>query len=489
MKFFLCVLTGALILVATLSAGTVPGRAGQKVYVISVSGPVEPAMAAYIQRAVAEATKDPWSVILFKLDTFGGRVDAAFDIVHTLMTIPRERSIAYVEKKAISAGALIALASGTLVMQENTLIGDCAPMVQTKEGSREAGEKIQTVLRAQFRTLARRNHYPEVLAQAMVSKGMTVYQVTLDHHITYMDQQTFDDLPAEKRAAIQSRKTVVAQGHLLTMDDKEAVALGFSKKSVTGLDQALTALGYDGCETVLITETWSERLIRKLHPFLPLLMLVGIGAIYTEIKAPGFGLPGIIGVVCLGVVFFNQFLVGLADYTEILLFLIGFLLLGMEVFVLPGFGVAGLLGLLVMGVGLVLSLQGFVIPDPSFPWETALLMKNLGQVLGTFVGALGISFLVIRFVLPGVSRWIKGPYLSATLETAHAGPETVLDVLPGQTGMALTPLRPSGKIKIHGRKLDGVTQGEFIDPDTRIQVVGVEKSYVIVRSDHGIKEA
>jgi membrane-bound serine protease (ClpP class) len=136
--------------------GTLPA-ADKTIHVIPVSGTVEPGMAAFIKRSVDEIlSADPDALMVFKLDSFGGRVDAALDIVETLSDIPHGQSISFVEKRAISAGALIALAGNVLVMKHNTLIGDCAPIIQTSEGQKEMGEKTQTVLRAQFRSLAKK---------------------------------------------------------------------------------------------------------------------------------------------------------------------------------------------------------------------------------------------------------------------------------------------------------------------------------------------
>jgi membrane-bound serine protease (ClpP class) len=452
-----------------------------KLYIIPVSGMVEPGMAAYVRRAIESIENDKQGVVVFKMDTFGGRVDSAFEIVEAITRVPGERSVAYVEKRAISAGALIALAAGTLVMKENTLMGDCAPIIQTSEGQKEAGEKTQTVLRAQFRTLAKRNNYPEVLAEAMVTKGMEVYQVTLDGQTRYMDSIAYGDLSEADKKRISRKKTIVAKGELLTMDDKEAAELGFSRQSVANLDAALAFLGYQDYEQVVIVETWSEKLVRTLQPILPILMLVGIGAIYTEIKAPGFGIPGVVGIICLSLVFFNQYLVGLADYTELLVFMIGFLLLGVEVFVLPGFGVAGITALMVIAVGLVLSFQNFILPDPALPWEARLMVKNFGLVMGSFLGALLISLFMIRFVLPRVSRVVSGPYLAATLEDSHADSKEALTVSPGETGVALTQLRPSGKVRIRSQKIDAITQGNFIEPGKPIQVTQIVQNHVVVQ--------
>ena len=464
---------------------TFASQAGPTVYIIPVSGTVEPGMAAYVKRVLKEIsgktkTKTE-AVFIFKMDTFGGRVDAALDIVDTISNIPKGKTIAFVEKRAISAGALIALSSNLLFMKDNTLIGDCAPIINSKEGMEMAGEKIQTVLRAKFRALAKKNNYPVVLAQSMVSLDMEVYQVVMGGKKTFMDKKTYDDLTEDEKEKITEKKTIVAKGELLTMDDAEALDLGFSQKSVKNIDEVLSVLGVESNEIITIEESWSETLVRFLHPFLPVLMLIGIGAVYTEIKAPGFGLPGMIGILCLGLVFFSQYLVGLADYTELLILLIGFLLLGVEVFVLPGFGVAGISGLVLIAAGLVLSFQGFVIPDPSLPWEGPLLMTNLALVLGSFMAALFISLFMIRFVLPRISKIVKGPYLETTLSQSQVDTTTQLDIHKGDTGIAHSFLRPSGKVIINHKKIDAIARGEFIEQGTRVMIDKVEYNRVIVK--------
>lgn len=453
-----------------------------KIHVVPVAGTVEPGMAAFVKRSLEQIRAiDPDALIVFKMDTFGGRVDSALEIVDTISEVPKGKSISYVEKKAISAGALIALAGNVLVMKENTLIGDCAPIIQTSEGQKEVGEKTQTVLRAQFRTLAKKNGYPEVLAESMVTKRMEVYRVTRDGKTSYMDKTEFNDLTEEEKKLVTEKRTVVAEGELLTMDDTEARDLGFSKASVTNLDQALEALGYKDYELLEMTESWSESLVRFLQPLLPILMLIGIGALYTELKAPGFGLPGIIGICCLALVLFNQYLVGLADYTELLLLIIGCMLMAVEVFVFPGFGIAGIAGIMVLGAGLVLSFQGFVMPDPDLPWEGRLMIRNLAMVLGSFAGALALSLFMVRFVLPRFSKVVKGPYLEADLADSRVESEEARAVGPGDEGIAVSALRPSGKIKIAQRKIDAVTRGQFIDPNTPVIVEAVEQNHVIVR--------
>ena len=454
-----------------------------KVFIISVKGMVEPGMAAYIKRSLESIQSGPDDIVIFKLDTFGGRVDSAIDIVDSITNIPKGKTIAFVDKRAISAGALIALSSGQLIMKNNTFIGDCAPIIQTSEGNKMAGEKVETVLRAKFRSLARKNNYPVALAESMVSLGMEVYQVEMDGKKIYMDKNAYDDLTEEEKQRIISKKTIVAKGELLTMDDVEAFELGFSRKIVNNLDEALEFLGCEGLDIINVEESWSENLVSLLQPLLPVLMLIGIGGLYMEMKAPGFGLPGAIGIICLCIVFFNQYLVGLADYTEFLLLLLGILLMGLEIFVFPGFGVAGVSALLIIGVGVVLSLQNFVIPDPSFPWEKSLLISNMAEVLGTFVLAFVLSIFMVRFVLPKLSRLLKNnPYLETTLGEFHVNTASLTSLKPGDSGIAYTILRPAGKIIINNKKIDAVTRGDFIEQGMPVIVDRIELNKVIVKN-------
>jgi len=153
-------------------------------------------------------------------------------------------------------------------------------------------------------------------------------------------------------------------------------------------------------EVIRIEQNWSETMVRFIGSIAPILMMIGLAALYMEMKAPGFGVPGIIGIICLAIVFLNQYMVGLADYTELLVIGFGLVLMGIEVFVLPGFGVAGFAGIVCLAVGLILSLQGFVLPDPSIPWQLDILVNNVSQV----VGALIVSFLVGLFFCGMCSR-------------------------------------------------------------------------------------
>jgi membrane-bound serine protease (ClpP class) len=452
----------------------------KKVYVIPISGTVDPGMSAFLKRAFRDISEDRDALFVIEMDTFGGRVDSALQMVETLLNVPKGKTIAFVSTRAISAGALIALACNELVMKHHTTIGDCAPISYSSEGPKMLGEKFQSPLRAKFRSLAKRNGYPETLAEAMVTAELEVYEVVIGEKTLYMDAQAFDDLSQAEKEKVSSKKTIVAKGELLTMEDTEAVELGFSKMSVANIDEMLHQMGIENYDIIRIEESWSESLVRLIDTIAPILMMIGLAALYTEVKAPGFGLPGIIGITCLALVFLNQYLVGLADYTELIIIGIGIVLMGFEIFVIPGFGITGIAGLIFIAVGLVLALQDFVIPDPSFPWQKTLLTNNIIKVLGAFLSAVLAALFLLRYVLPRLSRVVEGPYLTATLEKSHADSIEAMKLSVGETGIAMTFLRPSGKVKIKGEIFDVVTEGEFMEKGTPVVISKIKGSRVIV---------
>jgi membrane-bound serine protease (ClpP class) len=481
--FFILVLAGlaGFLKPSALGAPDSAAAAPQKtVYVISISGEVDPGMAAFVDRAEKTAANDSNALVVVKIDTFGGRVDSALEIVDTLLKIPADRSIAFVDKKAISAGALIALACGDLVMRPTTTIGDCAPISYSQEGIEMLGEKFQSPIRAKFRALAKRNGYPEKLTEAMVSSEKEVYSVKIDGRQHFLDASDYNDLTDAEKKKLTGKKTVVEKGELLTMEANEAVDLGFSEFTAESVENMLHQMNVENYTLVPIDESWSEAMVRLIGRIAPILMMIGLAGLYLEMKAPGFGLPGIVGITCLAIVFLSQYMAGLADYMELLIVVFGLVLMGFEVFVLPGFGVAGFAGIVLITVGMVLTLQDFVIPDPAIPWETDLLVHNITMVIAAYIGAFLAALLFLRYVLPRFSIGRQGPFLTTDLKMAHADSSEIPKIHVGDTGFAHSYLRPSGKAMIHDDLFDVVTEGEFIEKGTPIVVLKIQGNRIIV---------
>ena len=278
-----------------------------------------------------------------------------------MMGITQCSTYAYVEQKAISAGALVSLANNRIAMGKGTTIGDCAPITQGQEGIVMLGEKIQSPLRAKFRTLAEKNGYPTLLTEAMVTADLGVVAAVPGDSLRkalaksqpktrpgsgkagadsardgpagtsapyrFFTAKQWENLSDKDKQAYQSHKIVAAEGQLLTLTDREAQEYGLSQGSFASLDEFLAFKGWTKAGES--ATTWSEDLVRVIGTIAPLLMLIGFGALYLEFKTPGLSLFGFIGLACLGIVFGSKYAVGLANYTELLLLLAG-------VAVLPG---------------------------------------------------------------------------------------------------------------------------------------------------------
>jgi membrane-bound serine protease (ClpP class) len=453
----------------------------RKAFVIPVSGTVDHGMAAFIGRGLKEAQKDGGrSLIILDIDTFGGQLDAALDIVDSVSACTAP-TIAFVRSKAISAGALIAFAADQIVMRSGTTIGDVAPIINTSDGPKTLGEKHQSPIRAKFRTLARKNGYPETLSEAMVTEEIAVYEVTLPDTVMYLDSMQIAGLDKQIKSKIQSQKQIVRKGELLTMTEAEAEKYGFSKMTVSSINEMLTAMGHTNVEIITIGKSWSEHLVSIIAMLAPVLMMLGFACLYIEMRSPGFGIPGIIGIACLAIVFFGQYMVGLANYTEALLIVAGIVLLAVEIFVLPGFGIAGFSGIALILVAMVLSFQSFVIPSPELPWQTEILKRNILRFSLSILGSITLIFIFFKYFLERLGKVIKGPYLAATLGNAQS--TEGMDFVPkvGDRGIASTSLRPAGKVRIGNDLCDVVTDGGmFIDDGTEVVVLVVQGNRIVV---------
>ena len=462
------------------SAPTIPQK---RVVVIPVEEEVDQGLYAFLKRATGEALKEKPDVIVYKVNTYGGELHSAFEIVDLLQSVKDAKTYVYVEQKAISAGALIALAANRIAMGEGTTIGDCAPITQSSEGGIVMlGEKIQSPLRAKFRNLAERNGYPSLLSQAMVTPDIGVVKAVPAGDARakapeFFTVREWDGLSDARRARFESHEVVVRDGELLTMTDREAERHGFSQGSFRDFDAFLSANGFAVTRT--FATTWSEDLARAVGKFTPLLLLVGFGALYLEFKTPGLSIFGGIGVLCLAVAFGAKYAVGLADHTELLLLLGGFALFAVEIYLMPGTLIAGFLGFGLIVAALTLSLQGFTVPSPDKPWELNTMVDNLALTLGMAALALFIPLVAARFLLPRLTGRASVA-LEATLRGAHAADAPPLRA--GERGEARTALRPAGKAAFAGAVYEVTSSGAFIEAGAPIEILHVRGREVVVHA-------
>jgi membrane-bound serine protease (ClpP class) len=270
------------------------------------------------------------------------------------------------------------------------------------------------------------------------------------------------------------------------MDDVEAKTLSFSRMSVASEQEMFDSLGYPSPAITRIDKNWSEELVKVLAVIAPVLMTIGIGLLYIEFKTPGLVAPGVAGALCLAIVFFGQYMVGLANYTDILLAALGIVLIGTDIFVFATGGLVAIPGGIILVTALVMSLQGFSIPKPDFPWQKGIFLASLLKVLASALCAGVISFSFIKWGLPRVSTVVKGPYLNEALTDVTAASGLIIAVSPGDKGTVVTALRPAGRATINGEAFDVVSNGDFIEKGKPIVVTQVQGTRIVVVPDQTV---
>ncbi len=456
------------------------GKARRSV-VIPIHGEVDAGLEFFVKRAIEQATTGDSvpDVILFDVDTWGGRLDAAFEISDAISGIKKCSTAAFVAKKAISAGALIALSTHRVYMAPGATIGDCAPIIQTNEGPQFLGEKVESPLRAKFRALARRSGIPVLLAEKMVTKDMGVVAAKDSANtLNWFTAKNWEDLPDSVKSRYREAQTVIDDGQLLTLDDQEALKWGFSAGTFGDSNELEKAMGWS--QSAQLEQTWSEGFVRWISKFVPVLFLLGLACVYIEYKSPGFGFFGIAGILLLGLALGSQFLVGMASYTALFLAAIGLLLIAIEVLLVPGTVVLAAIGLLCLLAALVLSLQGFSVPDPSLPWQALEMKRSLVTVGLAAVGGLVVSLSVVRWIIPYLPMR-EGPMLKTTLadvpESPSTGDPSGDSSNVGRVVPVVSALRPVGKIELDGEECDAVSNGNMIAVGVRVRLLerrGVE---------------
>lgn len=468
-------------------AGKTPPPLASKVAVITVHGTVDYGLQKSLDRRKNEAIDAGADLLIFQMDTWGGHLDAGIEIGDLINNVKietkgRVQTVAYVHKKAISAGAMISLACREIVMRTGTTIGDCQAIMvdpQTRM-MKEAPEKIQTTVRAIMRKYAQSNGYPEVVCEAMVNPRLEVHKVTARNgEVKYMTKEQFEALSTVDKEDAK-KELVVPEGQLLTMTDSEAKTWDISRASVSGLDEVLNIYSTPDRSITRQETNWSEELVRFLNSpaVAGLLMMVGVLSLYVAFKTPGFGAPEATAIACFAILFLSKYMVGLATTLEVVIFAVGVLLLAVEIFVIPGFGVTGISGLICIVVSLILASQKFVIPET--PFQVMTLVKNMAVVFGSMIGATIIFMVVLRF-LPK-TPFLRKLVLSTTQEVSEgyvvssAGKRDMV----GLAGVALTTLRPVGRAEIDGKPVIVMAESEFIERGEEVVVSKVDGNRIVV---------
>jgi membrane-bound serine protease (ClpP class) len=490
-----------------------------------------------LERRLKEIRDKNPKLIIIELDTPGGALGATLDICHMLKGL-RDDGVhvyAWVNSKAYSGGTIIALATDGIFMVRNATIGDCQPIQFTSEGvsaiPKEVEAKATSPLLAELEDSVRRNGYNYDMVLALIRPEIEMFWVvnTRTGERRFVDAQGRDELfglsgdkegggflglfrkdenkprtPGElvsddlsrtdwkyvKQDPVlgQVRQPIVSSRELLTMRTDKAVAFGFCKAVINTEDELRKHLNVTG-SVIRLENTWTEDIIEWLaspmvRAVLFLLMLLGA---YTEFQTPGFGVAGAVALVALVLFLGAPYLAGYTVTWEIVVIVLGIILLLVEAFVIPGFGVTGVLGLILLGIGLLAS---FVPAEPGFekswpavptlPLTYTYLKNGLYAMASGLVGSIVGMYFVARYFpkVPVASRLISPnpEHQAVQMDEPYQGVARVGDV-----GRAESLLRPAGKARFGSELVDVVSQGEYIQSGSRVQVVERRGNRIVVR--------
>lgn len=494
-----------------------------------------------LKRRLTGAKEAGVPLIILELDTPGGSLGATLDICKALKE-QRDNGVtiyAWINKDAYSAGTIIALATDGIVMARNATIGDCQPIMATEEGASAIPDDIEakatSPLLAELRDSARRNGYPMAMVLALIRPEIQIFWVensdskerrfvdtrgrnelfglpdTEEALESSGDRSDKETKKSERRKKVtepipDSRSTttwkyvteapglekvhqpIVSDRELLTMRTDEALAYGFSIATLNNQSDLRPYFNVVG-QVEKLEYTWIEKAVEWLasplvRGVLFLLMLLGA---YTEFQHPGFGLPGIVALIALVLFLGAPYMAGITVTWEIVAVVLGIVLVGVEIFVLPGFGVAGIAGILLILLGAVSS---FMPPEPGVPtWRPSWpslpgsltylrngLLTLIGSVFGAVVGMVLVAHYLPR--TPVARRMVSAnpTHEEVTIDDPYVGVAGL-----GDHGTVEGILRPAGKARFGNVLVDVVSEGDFIKSGSRVTVVERAGNRIVVR--------
>jgi membrane-bound serine protease (ClpP class) len=461
----------------------------------------------YVQSALKHYKKTRPIFIILHLDTPGGEVFVSQrigDALRDMDLVDGIPIVAYVDNWAISAGAMLAYSCRYIAVVPDALMGAAEPIFQGAEGIVTAPEKINSVLRADFSTRAQGFGRDPLLAEAMVDKDIIL--VWRNEKVVQLD-----DAEQINRKAPDFDVVISGEGKLLTLNAKEMEEFGVVNIQLTDhkleliTNQERLEGRWPATKELLFTDPFFEQIPNVVidsyqmdwkmnffsflsHPFVMSLLFLGmIIGFYIEITTPGFGVPGAIGFVCLSFIALSSMSLEAFNWLELIVVVVGLVLLGVELFVIPGFGVIGISGIILMLGGVVLMMLpaigsfDFTIDNgESLSLGGQYFLERLGWVTGTFILGVIIILILGRFVMPNLA--ILNPIVSRDdQEGTVSGIENTSLPSVGSEGIAISSMRCSGKIMIEEAVYDSISDGLFIDKGANVVVVRIESGRPVVK--------
>ena len=425
------------------------------VYRIPIEGTIDLGLPPFINRMLQEAKSMDAEVIVFDINTFGGRVDAATQIKDAILGVDI-KTVAFVNRRAISAGALITLSCEQVYMAGGGLIGAATAVdMSGKKGS----EKVISFMREEMASTAEKRGRSKDIARGMVDE-----ELAFTHLVINGDSVLVDDIEGQK------------EGKLISLTTDQAIKYGIADGSAETIDALLDSLGYSTAELIETSENWSEKIVRFLtDPVVAsLLTTFGFLGILFELQSPGWGIPGFVGLACLILSLSVSYIAELATMSDMLFVFAGLGLILLEMLVIPGFGIVGLGGIGFMLYGLYLLLL------PDIPVGEEIMEQAMdGFIIGLIGAVIGLVLLIRLMMKTKFWDQLTSPDIQKK-EDGYSNTQG-WETLDGLTGVADTDLHPSGWVKIGEQRVFVVSEGGFIDQGKEITVLSVDGNRVLVR--------
>ncbi len=416
-----------LLIFLLLLNGTVFAKNEGTVYIIPIKGEINKATYQFLKNTISDISKENPQAIIFEIDTYGGLIDQAEkikDLIYNLQ-IP---TISYVNNKAESAGVLITISSEKVVMAKSSTIGSAETIPNT--------EKVMSMWKSFLRDMAEeRGRNPEII-EAMADSDVEIEGITI-------------------------------RGKLLNLTSREALKYGIADYVSNDYKDILNHFNIKYANLVTIEEGMEVKVAKFVsNPHISTLLLTaGFIGLLIEIFTPGFGIGGTLSIIAFGMFFGGNILAGHSQWISLILFITGLILLIIEGMI-PGFGLPGISGIVLLIVGIVLAMNSVT---------NALMSLSIAIIVTTIIAIILIKLgkkspIFNKIVLETEQENEKG-YLSSFTKDEYLG----------KIGVTVTELRPSGIIEIEGKRIDALSEGNYIEKETPIEVVRVEGSKIFVR--------
>ncbi len=468
-------------------AAAVAGK-WSKPALIVIDGMIDDGRAAYFKRSLAAAREAGADLIVVRLSTDGGYVHSALSFVEAALAAARESKVhmvALVDGRAWSAGALIAYAHKEIYMMPASHIGDIGIITRGQDGEiKYLPEKIETVMRAQMRTLSEANGWDAAKLVKMTARNQSLFRFTLaDGSHRFVIQDDLGLFEAEASEAVRSSKVLIAgEDRLISYTAQEAIDAGMATGPIADLPALWKKLGVDEAQVLDLRPSSSEEWSWSLAALAPLLASLAVLFVILEFKTPGIGIWLILAVICGMGFFVCQYYLDLANALELILVVVGVIIIVVDIFLLPTGGILALIG---GGLALFGLLLAFMPDDLQFSPNAVGFGDSLGRaltdILLTIAVATGGIIWLIR-VLPGSKAVAHIAILDEITATSAGTRELNAAAIIGRNATVHSDLRPAGSILLDGDVLGATAEhGRYVIAGSAVTVVAMRFGEVIVR--------